>query len=117
MSPRRGCCCLSRRVNLLNSDIKEEEARTTIRDLANPFYPILTRNLRSRRDNLLATIAVLRTQLERREVEFAELPGAPIRAADMRPKTFGAGRLQQRIRIRISSLSPFLSAPIWRLPG
>jgi hypothetical protein len=63
---------LERRVNLLNSDIKEEEARTTIRDLANPFYPILTRNLRSRRDNLLATIAILRTQLERSELEFAE---------------------------------------------
>jgi hypothetical protein len=63
---------LERRVSLLNSDIKEEEARTTIRDLANLFYPILTRNLRSRRDNLLATIAILRTQLERSELEFAQ---------------------------------------------
>jgi hypothetical protein len=63
---------LERRVGLLNSDIMEEEARTTIRDLTNPFYPILTRNMRVRKDNLLGTIAILRSQLARRELELAE---------------------------------------------
>jgi len=41
-------------------------ARTAIRDNAN------TRNLRSRRDNRLATIAIVRSEVERHELELAE---------------------------------------------
>jgi hypothetical protein len=51
------------RVQLLASDIHEEEKRTGIFDVSNVAYPILARNLRARRNNLLATITVLEKQL------------------------------------------------------
>ena len=44
------------RVQLLDCDIKDEEKRTDISDVSNTAYPILARNLRTRRDNLLATL-------------------------------------------------------------
>ena len=51
------------RVQLLDSDIQDEEKRTGISDVSNTAYPILARNWRTRRDNLLATIMVLESQL------------------------------------------------------
>lgn len=51
------------RVEVLGTDIRDEEQRTGIFDLANVAYPILARNLRARRDNLLATIRVLESHL------------------------------------------------------
>ena len=51
------------RVQLLDRDIQDEERRTGIFDTSNNAYPILARNLRTRRDNLLATIMVLDSQL------------------------------------------------------
>jgi hypothetical protein len=54
---------LEGRVGLLNSDIAEEEERTKVHDVSAPDYSILARNLRGRRDNLLATITILQRQL------------------------------------------------------
>jgi hypothetical protein len=54
---------LRRRVQLLDSDIQEEEKRTGISDPSNSAYPILARNLRTRRGNLLATITMLESRL------------------------------------------------------
>ena len=51
------------RIQLLGSDVQEEEKRTGVSDLSNRAYPILARNLRTRRDNLLATIAMLESRL------------------------------------------------------
>jgi hypothetical protein len=51
------------RVQLLDSDIQEEEKRTGISDPSNSAYPILARNLRTRRGNLLATITMLESRL------------------------------------------------------
>jgi len=51
------------RVQLLDSDIQDEEKRTSISNVSNTAYPILARNLRTRRGNLLATITVLESQL------------------------------------------------------
>ena len=51
------------RVQLLDSDIQDEEKRTGISNVASTAYPILARNLRTRRGNLLATITVLESQL------------------------------------------------------
>ena len=56
------------RVQLLNSDIHEEENRTGIFDISNSGYSILARNLRARRDNLLSTIAVLESQSAEKEI-------------------------------------------------
>jgi hypothetical protein len=54
---------LERRAELIGAAIAEEEQRTKIYDLAQPTYSILARNLRGRRDNLVATIAVLKRQI------------------------------------------------------
>ena len=51
------------RVQLLDSDIQDEEKRTGISNVSNTAYPILARNLRTRRGNLLATITMLESQL------------------------------------------------------
>ncbi|HJY88899.1 MAG TPA: hypothetical protein VJ255_01415 [Candidatus Acidoferrum sp.] len=56
------------RVQLLESDIQDEEKRTGISNLSNSAYPIFARNLRTRRDNLLATIKMLQSRLAKTEV-------------------------------------------------
>jgi len=55
---------LQRRTELLETDIAHEEERTRVQDVDQPTYSILARNLRGRRDNLLATIAILKRQLD-----------------------------------------------------
>jgi hypothetical protein len=50
---------LLRSVELLTVDIEHEEARTGVRDLSDPTYPVLARTLRERKDNIRATIASL----------------------------------------------------------
>jgi hypothetical protein len=50
---------LTRSVELLHFDIDFEEERARIRDLSDPAYPILARHLRTRRENLMETIAAL----------------------------------------------------------
>jgi len=50
-------------VQFLDADIKDEEQRMGIFDATDVAYPLLARNLRARRDNLLATIRVLEGQL------------------------------------------------------
>ncbi|WFU79164.1 hypothetical protein QA645_32225 [Bradyrhizobium sp. CIAT3101] len=47
------------RVDLMNSDILEEEARAGVFDARQPTYSLLALNLRARRDNLVSTIEVL----------------------------------------------------------
>jgi hypothetical protein len=46
------------RVDLMNSDIVEEEARAGVFDIRQRSYPLLALNLRERRDNLVSTISV-----------------------------------------------------------
>ena len=50
---------LSRLVTFLTADIEHEEARAAVRDLSDPVYPVLARSLRTRRENIGATIALL----------------------------------------------------------
>ena len=50
---------LSRSVALLTVDIDHEEARAGGRDLSDLAYPVLARSLRTRRDNIRTTIAML----------------------------------------------------------
>ena len=47
------------RVDLMNSEILEEEARAGVFDVRQATYPLLAQSLRARRNNLLATIGVL----------------------------------------------------------
>ncbi len=50
---------LSHSVEILTADIEHEEMRSGVRDLSDPTYPVLARSLRTRRDNIGATIAML----------------------------------------------------------
>ena len=50
---------LRRVVALIDADIKAEEKRAHAFDHSSPTYPVLARQLRARRDNLLATISLL----------------------------------------------------------
>lgn len=50
---------LRRRIQLLEHDINYEEERTGISDRVNSNYSVLARQLKSRRDNLVATIRKL----------------------------------------------------------
>ena len=54
---------LERRVKILDLEIEEEEQRTKVNDVSAPDYSFLARNFRGRRDNLAATIAILKRQL------------------------------------------------------
>jgi hypothetical protein len=54
---------LTRSVELLNVDIDFEERRANVRDLSDPAYTILARQLRRRRDNLKETITALKARL------------------------------------------------------
>jgi hypothetical protein len=55
---------LSRKVTILTADIAHEEARAGVRDLSDPAYPVLARSLRTRRDNLMETIALLQASVQ-----------------------------------------------------
>ena len=50
---------LTRTAAILTADIKHEEERAGVGDLADPAYPVLARTLCSRRENIRATIATL----------------------------------------------------------
>jgi hypothetical protein len=52
---------LRKTVRLLEIDIEAEETHADVFDVHSADYSILARNLRARRDNLLATIAMLET--------------------------------------------------------
>ena len=54
---------LQMRIEVLDTDIHNEEQRTGVFDVDNVAYPILARTLRARRDNLSATIRVLESHL------------------------------------------------------
>ena len=51
------------RVQLLDADIAEEERKAGISDPVKLGYPMLAITLRGRRDNLVATIALLASRL------------------------------------------------------
>jgi hypothetical protein len=50
---------LWRSVEVLTADIEHEEKRSGVRNVSDPTYPVLARSLRSRRENIGATIASL----------------------------------------------------------
>ena len=54
---------LSRTVDILTADIEHEEAGVAARDLLDPTYQVLARSLRTRTDNIRATIASLEALL------------------------------------------------------
>jgi len=59
---------LRSRIEVLDTDITNEEQRTSVFDAAHVAYPILAQTLRTRRDNLLATIRILESRLAETEM-------------------------------------------------
>lgn len=53
------------RAQMLDADILEEERTAGISDPNNLAYPLLAQNLRARRDNLLISIAILESRLDK----------------------------------------------------
>jgi len=50
---------LTRTADILTANIEHEETRAGVRDVSDPTYPVLARSLRTRRENIGATIASL----------------------------------------------------------
>jgi hypothetical protein len=50
---------LSRSMELLTVDIEHVETQAGVHDLSDPTYPVQARSLRTRRENIGATIAML----------------------------------------------------------
>jgi hypothetical protein len=56
---------LHRFVQLIEADIQHEEERSRVFDVSNATYSVRARQLRNRRDNLIATISLLDGRRER----------------------------------------------------
>jgi hypothetical protein len=56
---------LNWRMQMLESDIAEEERKAGNADPGSPTYPMLAQTLRARRDNLRTSIALLEAQVAR----------------------------------------------------
>jgi hypothetical protein len=67
---------LSRCQQSLNCDIETEEERTRCSDSRDPAYSVFARSLIPRRDNLAATIAILRERLSTTELLTSAGTGA-----------------------------------------
>ncbi|MFB9266880.1 hypothetical protein ACFFWD_27585 [Bradyrhizobium erythrophlei] len=52
------------RAQLFNSDIADEEQKARVFNVSDVAYPLIARDLRERRDKLVATIATLETRLK-----------------------------------------------------
>jgi hypothetical protein len=55
---------LQQMLSLLQAALAEEERKATVRDPADPQYPMLARSLRSRSDNLQKTIFCLQARAQ-----------------------------------------------------
>ena len=58
------------RMQMIDTDILEEERKAGISDPQNVAYPMLAQNLRARRDNIRVSIAILESRLEKQSTEW-----------------------------------------------
>jgi hypothetical protein len=99
---------LNRAVKIFDADRTAEEERSQIFDPKNAEYPMLARTIVSRRDNIIATIAVLETRLASVEAiattEVAKIPDLALR----RPRRNASPRrFEAWLRLRKSMESEF----------
>jgi hypothetical protein len=62
---------IERVVQILNSDIADEEEKASIFDRSQAEYPMLARTLAARRDNLQGTIAALKKRMDNLSADAA----------------------------------------------
>jgi hypothetical protein len=55
---------LSLSLEILTAEFEHEQTRVGVRDLSDPAYPVLARSLRTRRENIRGTIAMLEALIQ-----------------------------------------------------
>ncbi|MGD9543568.1 MAG: flagellar export protein FliJ [Methylocystis sp.] len=83
----------TRMANELEREIGHEEQRANITDLNHFAYPTYARAARGRRDNIVASISELRTQLEDAEAQFKEASDDLAKAQSQESRDRGAERM------------------------
>ncbi|MBG0797495.1 flagellar export protein FliJ [Methylocystis sp. L43] len=83
----------TRMANELDREIGQEERRANIDDPNHFAYPTYARAARTRRDNILASIAELRGQLEEAEAQFKEASEDFAKAQSQEARDRGAERM------------------------
>ena len=83
----------TRMANELEREIGQEERRANIDDPSHFAYPTYARAARTRRDNILASIAELRGQLEEAEAQFKEASEDFAKAQNQEARDRGAERM------------------------
>jgi flagellar FliJ protein len=83
----------TRMANELDREIGQEERRANINDPNHFAYPTYARAARSRRDNIVASIAELRGQLEEAEAQFKEASEDLTKAQSQEARDRGAERM------------------------
>lgn len=83
----------TRMANELDREIAQEERRANIDDPSHFAYPTYARAARVRRDNIMASIAELRGQLDDAEAQFKEAAEEFAKAQSQEARDRGAERL------------------------
>lgn len=83
----------TRMANELDREIAQEERRANIDDPSHFAYPTYARAARGRRDNIMASVAELRGQLDDAEAQFKEAADEFAKAHSQEARDRGAERL------------------------
>ncbi|MEF3366013.1 flagellar export protein FliJ [Methylocystis sp. 9N] len=83
----------TRMANELDREIAQEERRANIDDPSHFAYPTYARAARVRRDNIMASVAELRGQLDDAEAQFKEAAEEFAKAQSQEARDRGAERL------------------------
>lgn len=96
----------TRMANELDREIGQEERRANIDDPSHFAYPTYARAARTRRDNILASIAELRGQLEEAEAQFKEASEDFAKAQSQEARDRGAERMVDVVAERRNAEMP-----------
>jgi len=96
----------TRMANELDREIAQEERRANISDPTHFAYPTYARAARARHDNILASIAELRGQLDEAEAQFKEASDDLAKAQSQETRDRGAERMVDVVAERRHAETP-----------
>ena len=96
----------TRMSNELDREISHEEQRANISDPNHFAYPTYARAARGRRDNILASLAELRDQMEEAEAHYKEASEELAKAQSQEARDRGVERMVDVVAERRSSEMP-----------
>lgn len=96
----------TRMANELDREIGQEERRANISDPTHFAYPTYARAARARHDNILASIAELRGQLDEAEAQFKEASDDLAKAQNQEMRDRGAERMVDVVAERRHAETP-----------